>query len=240
MRHIGSQSRRPFDIAPAYGNTPIPPIKEQPQFSGTLFPPLDLFQTAGGLVYAAESRAILEETIHLSATLDTSVTTPVNTTTTSSAPSATVSTAPPHTPAPSTPEQKRKALWMVVAFTLMASVAQVLYKMGANALNKVPAGSVVDLALGSLHFHISAALVAVATNVPMIVGLSLYGMGAVMMVLALQHGELSVLYPIISLSYVWVAILSVLVFHEHLNVYRIGGIAVIIWGVAVLGRSGSR
>jgi len=180
----------------------------------------------------------------LSATLDTSVTTPVNATpvntATSSPPGATVSTAPPHTPAPSTPEQKRKALWMVVAFTLMASVAQVLYKMGANALNKVPSGSVVDVAFGSLHFHISAALVAVATNVPMIVGLSLYGMGAVMMVLALQHGELSVLYPIISLSYVWVAILSVLVFHEHLNVYRIGGIAVIIGGVAVLGRSGSR
>jgi drug/metabolite transporter (DMT)-like permease len=142
--------------------------------------------------------------------------------------------------AQSTPEQKRKALWMVVAFTLLASVAQVLYKMGANALNKIPAGSMVDVTLGSAHFHISAALVAVATNVPMIVGLTLYGMGAVMMVLALQHGELSVLYPIISLSYVWVAILSVLVFHEQVNAFRIGGIAVIIAGVAVLGKSGSR
>ena len=129
---------------------------------------------------------------------------------------------------------------MVVVFTVMASVAQVLYKMGANALNKVPAGSIADIAVGSMHFQISAALVAVATNIPMIVGLTLYGIGAVMMVLALQHGELSVLYPIISLSYVWVAILSVLVFHEHLNIYRIAGIAVIIGGVAVLGRSGSR
>jgi drug/metabolite transporter (DMT)-like permease len=129
---------------------------------------------------------------------------------------------------------------MVVVFTLLASVAQVLYKMGANALNQIPAGSVVDVAVGSLHFAVSAALVAVATNLPMIVGLTLYGIGAVMMVLALQHGELSVLYPIISLSYVWVAILSVLVFHEHLNVYRIAGITVIIAGVAVLGRSGSR
>jgi drug/metabolite transporter (DMT)-like permease len=129
---------------------------------------------------------------------------------------------------------------MVVAFTLLASVAQVLYKMGANALNQVPAGSVVNVAWGSMHFQISAALVAVVTNIPMLTGLSLYGMGAVMMVLALQHGELSVLYPIISLSYVWVAILSVLIFHEQLNAFRIAGIAVIIAGVAVLGRSGSR
>ena len=91
-----------------------------------------------------------------------------------------------------------------------------------------------------MHFQISAALVAVVTNIPMLTGLSLYGMGAVMMVLALQHGELSVLYPIISLSYVWVAILSVLIFHEQLNAFRIAGIAVIIAGVAVLGRSGSR
>jgi drug/metabolite transporter (DMT)-like permease len=61
-----------------------------------------------------------------------------------------------------------------------------------------------------------------------------------MMVLALQHGELSVLYPVISLSYVWVAILSVVIFHEHMNVFRIAGISVIIAGVAIFGRSGSR
>jgi drug/metabolite transporter (DMT)-like permease len=150
--------------------------------------------------------------------------------------------APPaqHTTPHSTPEQKRKALWMVVAFTLLASVAQVLFKMGANVLNRIPAGSMTDVALGSAHFHVSSALIAVALNVPMLAGLALYGIGAMMMVMALQHGELSVLYPIISLSYVWVAILSVLVFHEQVNAFRIGGIAVIIAGVAVLGRSGSR
>ena len=129
---------------------------------------------------------------------------------------------------------------MVVAFTLLASIAQVLIKTGANALNQIPPGSVANVAFGSMQFPISAVILAGLTNIPLIGGLALYGIGAVMMVLALQHGELSVLYPVISLSYVWVAILSVLIFHEHMNVFRLAGISVIIVGVAILGRSGSR
>ncbi len=67
----------------------------------------------------------------------------------------------------------------------------------------------------------------------------LYGLGAAMMVLAPRHGELSILYPMISLSYGWVAILSVIVFHEVMNPLRIAGICAIMAGVATLGR-GSR
>lgn len=129
---------------------------------------------------------------------------------------------------------------MVVAFTLLASIAQVLIKTGANALNQIPPGTIANVALGSMHFPLSAIILAGVTSVPLIGGLLLYGIGAMMMVLALQHGELSVLYPVISLSYVWVAILSVVIFHEHLNVFRLAGISVIIVGVAILGRSGSR
>ena len=129
---------------------------------------------------------------------------------------------------------------MVVAFTLLASIAQVLIKTGANALNQIPAGSMANVVLGSMHLQISATILGGLTSIPLIGGLVLYGIGAVMMVLALQHGELSVLYPLISLSYVWVAILSVLIFHEHMNVFRVAGISVIIAGVAILGRSGSR
>ena len=136
--------------------------------------------------------------------------------------------------------QKRTALWMVVAFTLLASIAQVLIKTGANALNQISPGALDTVTLGSVHFQLSATIVAGITSLPLMGGLALYGIGAAMMVLALRHGELSVLYPVISLSYVWVAILSVVVFHEHMNPFRTAGIAVIIAGVAILGRSGSR
>ena len=55
--------------------------------------------------------------------------------------------------------------------------------------------------------------------------------------LALRDGELSIVYPVIALTYVWVSLLSVLVFHEPMNIFKAVGIAVIVAGVAVLGRS---
>ena len=56
------------------------------------------------------------------------------------------------------------------------------------------------------------------------------------MVFALRDGELSILYPIIALTYVWVTILSVLFFHESLNPFKLAGVATVVAGVAVLGR----
>lgn len=56
------------------------------------------------------------------------------------------------------------------------------------------------------------------------------------MVFALRDGELSILYPIIALTYVWVTILSVLFFHESLNPLKLAGVAIVVAGVAVLGR----
>ena len=117
----------------------------------------------------------------------------------------------------STAAEKRRSLILVIAFTLISAAAQVFFKFGSNRL----------------HGQISLALV--ATDFPLIFGLALYGIGAALMVLALRHGELSVLYPLISLSYVWVAFLSVLIFGEAMNPLKVGGICVIILGVGVLG-----
>ena len=63
-------------------------------------------------------------------------------------------------------------------------------------------------------------------------------MNTVLMVFALRDGELSILYPIIALTYVWVTILSVIFFHETLNLFKLVGIAVVVTGVAVMGRGG--
>jgi drug/metabolite transporter (DMT)-like permease len=45
---------------------------------------------------------------------------------------------------------------------------------------------------------------------------------------------------VIALSYVWVTLLSVLIFHETMNPQKLIGVAIIVVGVAVLGRGGSR
>lgn len=106
---------------------------------------------------------------------------------------------------------------MILVFTLLSAAAQVLLKFGTVQLKLHPT------------------LLGLLTNFPLIGGMALYGIGAALMVLALRHGELSVLYPLISLSYVWVAILSVTVFGEVMNPYKIGGICAIMAGVGVLG-----
>jgi multidrug transporter EmrE-like cation transporter len=67
-------------------------------------------------------------------------------------------------------------------------------------------------------------------------GLSLYGLSTLLLVLALRDGELSMLYPVIALTYVWVTLLSFLIFHDRVNPFKLTGIAIIVIGVGVLGR----
>ncbi len=113
---------------------------------------------------------------------------------------------------------------MVAACTIIGAAAQVLIKTGAS----------------SVHTQgLIPTLTAMAMSPSLVFGYSLYGLSAALMVLALRHGELSILYPIIALTYVWVAILSVMLFHEHISLLRAAGILVIVAGVAVLGK-GSR
>ena len=84
----------------------------------------------------------------------------------------------------------------------------------------------------------SASPLAMLTNVPLVAGYSLYGVSAALLVLALRDGELSILYPVISLTYVWVTLLSFTILHETINVFKILGVSVIVLGVALLGRDG--
>ena len=77
-------------------------------------------------------------------------------------------------------------------------------------------------------------------DTPLWIGLVIYCCGAGLVILALRHGELNVLYPIISLSNVWVAIFAVTMFHESMTAVRALGILTIVAGVAILGRGASR
>jgi multidrug transporter EmrE-like cation transporter len=71
-------------------------------------------------------------------------------------------------------------------------------------------------------------------------GYCLYGVFTVLFVYALRHGELSVLYPLIALGYVWVTSTAVVAFHEAMNPLKLAGLAVIVAGVAVLGWGGGK
>ena len=63
------------------------------------------------------------------------------------------------------------------------------------------------------------------------IGLLLYAIGAVIMIIALKGGEVSVLYPIIATSYIWVSLLSIYFYQEPINFLRWTGIFTIIAGI---------
>jgi multidrug transporter EmrE-like cation transporter len=109
---------------------------------------------------------------------------------------------------------------LVFLCTVLGAAAQILMKMGMA--------------------HFTPTLMGIVTNIPLIAGYSLYGINTLMLVLALKEGELSMLYPIIALTYVWVTLLSYFVLHEQANWYKNLGITVIVAGVAVLGRGGRK
>lgn len=109
-------------------------------------------------------------------------------------------------------------MWLVVLCTFVAAVAQILMKSGADYAKAHPG------------------LIGIVTNPVLVVGYGLYAVVTVLIVVAFKDGELSVLYPILSLSYLWVAVLSFFIFHDTLNAYKLIGVTVIICGVAVLSR----
>jgi len=90
--------------------------------------------------------------------------------------------------------------------------------------------------MGAQQLNGTTSLAAMATCLPLLAGLSLYGFSTILLILALRKAELSLMYPIIALTYVWVMILSVLIFGESLNAFKITGVLTIVAGVAVLGR----
>ena len=86
--------------------------------------------------------------------------------------------------------------------------------------------------------HFSPHWMALVTNLPLVAGYTIYGINTLMMVLALKNAEMSMLYPIIALTYVWTTLLSYTVLGEPSNLYKNIGIVTIVLGVAVMGRRG--
>ncbi len=66
-------------------------------------------------------------------------------------------------------------------------------------------------------------------------GLALYGFGAVLWLMVLSKAPLSMAYPLVSLGFIFVALLSWSVLGETLPLTRILGIGLILAGVVLVG-----
>ena len=114
---------------------------------------------------------------------------------------------------------KKEAIALVLFCTFLTAAGQIFLKIGS----------------GNLSFNILNLL----GNFPLITGLVLYALGAVILVIALKHGELSVLYPIIAMSFVWVSFLSIIFLNEIMNIWKWAGVITIILGICFIGKGGS-
>lgn len=71
----------------------------------------------------------------------------------------------------------------------------------------------------------------------LLAGFALYGCGALLMMLAMRFGELSVLHPMLSAGYILSILLGALVLGEGVTANKLLGIAVITAGLVCLSTS---
>lgn len=92
-------------------------------------------------------------------------------------------------------------------------------------------------ALGQLFFKLGSSGVTFNAlswiNPSILAGVLFYGISTVVFILILKKAELSLLYPVIATSYIWVALLSILVVGETVSTVNWLGFALIIGGVTL-------
>lgn len=104
---------------------------------------------------------------------------------------------------------------LVLAASLIGSFGAVFLKAGAGRVNR---------GLRDLIF-----------NYRLAVGVALFVGSSYFYVLGVKRGELSVLYPMVSLGYVWTLLWSRLFFSEPVTRNKIVGLALILAGIALVG-----
>ncbi len=94
-------------------------------------------------------------------------------------------------------------------------------------------------AIGQIFFKLSSgsfSLSTIFTNWKFLLGVALYGIATLIFVFSLKYGNLSVLYPLIATSYIWVGLFSIIFLNESFPLFKWIGILLIIAGVIIITR----
>ncbi|MCX6711567.1 MAG: EamA family transporter [Candidatus Woesearchaeota archaeon] len=110
------------------------------------------------------------------------------------------------------------AISLVLIATLIGAFGALFLKLGSKKL--------------SLKFK------NVFTNYKFLFGIFLYGISALFFIGALRYGQLTLVYPFVSIGYIWIILLSMYFLKEKMNFYKWLGITLIILGVSLIGLSG--
>ncbi|MCK4670862.1 MAG: hypothetical protein KAT43_06675 [Nanoarchaeota archaeon] len=129
------------------------------------------------------------------------------------------------------------AILVMILCTLFTAVGQVFQKTGAD-------GDFLLLYNTLISQSILETVKQVFTNpvfFPIIfifIGLACYGIGWILMIISFKGGELSVLYPVFAVNYIWVALLAAKIFGDAFNTWKIIGILGIVLGITLIGIGG--
>ena len=120
------------------------------------------------------------------------------------------------------------ALFWLAAFISVAlsAAAQLLMKVGMTEVR----------ALGSAASALET-LTRVALNPFVVAGLACYGLSAGLWLIVLTKMPLSMAYPLVALAIATVVLSSALLLGEAVSPVRAGGVALIVLGVILIGRS---
>lgn len=109
---------------------------------------------------------------------------------------------------------KKKGILLVIGATLSTAIGITFLKIGVEKFS---------FSLFSL------------INAPFIAGVFFYFLSSALLIMGLKHGSLSTLYPFVSLGYIWIILISVIVFRENPSSTKLTGSAMIIVGVCLIG-----
>jgi drug/metabolite transporter (DMT)-like permease len=106
------------------------------------------------------------------------------------------------------------SILLVLLGSFIGSIGMVFLKKASKDLHK-----------GFLHIiSVNSAL-----------GVALFVISSVVYLIGIRNGQLSVLYPMVSLSYVWAMFWARLVFNEPLTKQKFAGLGLVLAGVFFLG-----
>ena len=117
---------------------------------------------------------------------------------------------------------------LLITSVVFATAGQITLKSAMNKVGRIGTAQVTAAADTALRM---------AKEPLLWVGLALFGISALFWLVVLSHVPLSLAYPVVGISYIFVVGFSKLVLHEHVPPLRWLGVLIVATGIAVIGLS---
>lgn len=90
--------------------------------------------------------------------------------------------------------------------------------------------------LGQLFWKLSSQNL---VSFKLVLGFLLYGVGAILMIIAFKYGSLSVLHPMLGLAYVFALFFGSIFLNEEVSLGKLVGVFLILLGIILIGSGDS-